>query len=154
MPTSCNNVICWSFLSSTCFGYIRPSSGALDVELQHTVFCTQFVGGWWSWEPLRRSCVRCGWCRATTTNWVQKTICCNLTSNAPDDVRMRPKHVELRKLEQIAFLHQVGISLYFMMKMHGQTTLKLQSVFVSDGPHSPIPPFPPSLLSSNSQDVN
>ena len=29
-------------------------------------------------------------------NLVQKTICCNSTSNAPDDGRMRPKHVELR----------------------------------------------------------
>ena len=48
-----------------CFGYIRPSSGALDVELQHMVFCTEVLVGWWSWEPLRRSCVRCGWCRAT-----------------------------------------------------------------------------------------
>ena len=27
---------------------------------------------------------------------MQKTICCNSTSNAPDDGRMRPKHVELR----------------------------------------------------------
>jgi len=26
----------------------------------------------------------------------EKTICCNLTSNAPDDGRMYPKHVELR----------------------------------------------------------
>ena len=34
-----------------------------------------------------------------STNWVQKTICCNLTSSAPDDGRMRPKHVELRKLQ-------------------------------------------------------
>jgi len=25
-----------------------------------------------------------------------ETICCNLTSIAPDDERMRPKHVELR----------------------------------------------------------
>jgi len=31
-----------------------------------------------------------------TTNSVQKTICCNSTSNAPDDGRMYPKHVELR----------------------------------------------------------
>ena len=31
-----------------CFGYIRPSSGALDVELQHTVFCAEFLDGWWS----------------------------------------------------------------------------------------------------------
>jgi len=29
-------------------------------------------------------------------NSVQKTICCNSTSNAPDDVHMYPKHVELR----------------------------------------------------------
>jgi len=27
---------------------------------------------------------------------VQKTICCNSTSNVPDDGRMNPKHVELR----------------------------------------------------------
>ena len=30
------------------------------------------------------------------TNSVHKTICCNSTSNAPDDGRMYPKHVELR----------------------------------------------------------
>jgi len=29
-------------------------------------------------------------------NSVQKTICCNSTSNAPDDGHMYPKHVELR----------------------------------------------------------
>jgi len=29
-------------------------------------------------------------------NSVQKTTCCNSTSNAPDDGPMRPKHVELR----------------------------------------------------------
>jgi len=43
------------------FGYICPSSGALDVQLQHMVFCTEFLDGWWSWEPLRTSCL---WCRA------------------------------------------------------------------------------------------
>ena len=31
-----------------------------------------------------------------STNSVHKTIFCNSTSNAPDDGRMRPKHVELR----------------------------------------------------------
>ena len=31
-----------------------------------------------------------------TKNSVQKTVCCNITSNAPDDGRMYPKHVELR----------------------------------------------------------
>jgi len=65
MPASCNNVIYRNFFSSTCFGRIRPSSGALAVKLQHMVFCTQFVDGWWSWEPLRRSCVGFVWCRAT-----------------------------------------------------------------------------------------
>ena len=54
----------WCILSSTCFGYIRPSSGALDVELQRMVFCTEFLDGWWSWMLLRRSCLQCGWCRA------------------------------------------------------------------------------------------
>jgi len=29
-------------------------------------------------------------------NSVRKTMCCNSTSNAPDDGRMRPKRVELR----------------------------------------------------------
>jgi len=29
-------------------------------------------------------------------NSVQKTLCCNWTSNAPDDGRIYPKHVELR----------------------------------------------------------
>jgi len=29
-------------------------------------------------------------------NSVQKTICCNSTSNVPDDGGMYPKHVELR----------------------------------------------------------
>ena len=32
-------------------------------------------------------------------NSVQKTICCKSTSNAPDDGRMHPKHVELRKCQ-------------------------------------------------------
>ena len=31
-----------------------------------------------------------------STNSVQKTICCNSTSNSPDDGRLYPKHVELR----------------------------------------------------------
>jgi len=34
-----------------------------------------------------------------STNWVQKTICCNLTSSAPDEERMRPKHVEIKKIQ-------------------------------------------------------
>jgi len=34
-----------------------------------------------------------------STNWVQKTICCNLTFSAPDDGSMRPKHVEIKELQ-------------------------------------------------------
>jgi len=34
--------------ADSAFGYIRPSSGALDVELQHMVICIEFLGGWWS----------------------------------------------------------------------------------------------------------
>jgi len=30
------------------------------------------------------------------TNSVQKTMCCNSTSNAPEDGRLYPKYVELR----------------------------------------------------------
>ena len=48
----------------------------------------------------------------------------NLTSSAPDDGRIRPKHVELRKLQYIKMLHQVGISLCFLMKIHGEITFK------------------------------
>jgi len=33
-------------------------------------------------------------------NSVQKTICCNSTSNAPDNGRMYPKHVEVRIYQQ------------------------------------------------------
>jgi len=38
-------------------------------------------------------------------NSVQKIICCNSTSNIPDDGRMYPKHVDLR----IYQLYQNGI---------------------------------------------
>jgi len=54
-----------------------PSSGALDVELQHMVFCTEFVDGWWSWEPLCRSCVWCGRCRATIISFYNTSYLVN-----------------------------------------------------------------------------
>ena len=99
----------WCILSSTCYRCIRPSSGASDVKLQHTVFCTEFVDGRWSWEPLRRLCGRC---RATQSHGTVRTIHttsaaalkptvhpqtqCRKPYAAPDDGRMCPKHVELR----------------------------------------------------------
>ena len=120
----------------TCFGRIRPSSGTLGVKMQHMVFCTEFVDGWWSWDGVDGA-VRLAVARHhpnrthdlhsgsqdnhPSTNSVQKTICSILTSIAPDDGRMRPKHI-------ITLLHQVGISHYFMMKMHGQTILKLERI--------------------------
>jgi len=87
--------VVWCILSSTCFG-IRPSSEALDVELQRMVLCTEFVDG-----PLRRSHqthdLRSGsQDHHPSRNSVQKTICCNSTCNAPDDGCMYPKYIERR----------------------------------------------------------
>jgi len=59
------------------------------------------------WMGGGRSCIRCGTHRIhdlssgsqdhhPSKNSAQKTICCSSTSNAPDDGRMYPKHVELR----------------------------------------------------------
>ena len=52
---------------------------------------------------LESRCVVCGYgadgdARRTSPSKssVQKTICCNSTSNAPDDGHMYPKHVEPR----------------------------------------------------------
>ena len=53
------------------------------------VFCTEFVDGWWSWEPLRGSCVRCGHhphayapetCRAKNTS-IKLPCCIKLAFN-------------------------------------------------------------------------
>jgi len=30
------------------------------------VYIHEFLGGWWSWEPLCRSCIRLGLCCATS----------------------------------------------------------------------------------------
>ena len=111
--------------------YIRPSSETSDVELQHIVFCSEFLDALWSWEPLRRSCVRWGWCRATSAPYTWPTQ------------RLRMLHFNVWcswwwayvletcrakiTLIKITLLHQVGISNYFLRKMHGQTTLKLST---------------------------
>jgi len=44
---------------------------------------------------------------------VQKTICCNSTSNVPDNGRMYLKHAELRIINKITLLYQVDIPHYF-----------------------------------------
>ena len=52
---------------------------------------------------------------------------------------------------KINLLHQVGISNYFMSKMHGQTTLKFSYIYYSFSPHVPHAPptSPPLILSPN-----
>jgi hypothetical protein len=84
------NVIYWCSFTSTCFGRLRPSSGALDRVLQLTVFCTQFVAGRLSGQPVRRPCVQCGGlCSSSTLHTVR--------ARAPDYGRKYRKHVELKK---------------------------------------------------------
>jgi len=64
-------------LESRCVGRVYGAEGAVPPHRTH---------------DLRSGCQD----HRPTTNSVQKTIRCNSTSNAPDDGRMRPKHVELR----------------------------------------------------------
>ena len=69
-------------------------------------------------------CSMCGWCRAwhhpqrthdlrsgsqdhhPSKNSVQKTICCNSTSNTPDDGRMYPKHLVASSWHFTLFLEE------------------------------------------------
>jgi len=52
----------------------------------------------WTGDGLENRCVSrvYGTDGAVRLHQPQKTICCNSTSNAPDDGRMYPKHVKLR----------------------------------------------------------
>ena len=86
----------WCILSVTCFGYVRPSSGALDVELQHMVFCTEFLDGWWS-SLLRRSCVQCRWCRAVPCT-VQTTYAAALKTTTHPKTRCRKPYAATQHL--------------------------------------------------------
>jgi len=63
-----------SGLESRCIGRVYGADGAWHAHVLHS--------GSQDHHPSKNS--------------VQKTICFNLTSNAPDDGRMRPKHAELR----------------------------------------------------------
>ena len=60
------------------------------------VFCTEFLDGWWSLEPLRGLCtVRMLPIRPSSGALdveSQNMVFCDSTSNAPDDGRMYPKH--------------------------------------------------------------
>jgi len=69
-------------LESHCIGRVYGADGAVRVTRHH---------------PQRKHDLRSGsQDHHPSKNSVQKTICCNSTSNSPDDGRMRPKHVELR----------------------------------------------------------
>jgi len=68
----------------------------------------EFLGGWWSWEPPRRSCFQCGWCRDGADGAVRLALSSwdvvvrvndqlkHSASNAPGDGHIYPKHVEPR----------------------------------------------------------
>jgi len=49
-----------------------------------------------------------------STNSVQKTICCNSTSNAPNDGCMYPKHVELRKNTSVKLPSCAKLAFHFI----------------------------------------
>jgi len=79
-------------LESRCVGRVYGADGAVRVARHH---------------PHRKHDLRSGFQdHHPSKNSVRKTICCNSTSNAPDDGRMYPKHVELRiQLHQVGILH-------------------------------------------------
>ena len=69
-------------LENHCVGRVYGADGAVGLARHH---------------PHRTHDLRSGsQDHHLSKNSVQKTICCNPTSNAPDDGHMSPKHVELR----------------------------------------------------------
>jgi len=67
-------------LESRCLGRVYGADGAVAQNHPHRTHILR--SGSQDHHPSKNS--------------VQKTIRCNTTSNAPDDGRMYPKHVELR----------------------------------------------------------
>ena len=81
----------------------RHVSGTYAHHQEHqTLSCSVWFPApsfWMSCGGLDSRCVGrvCAAALKTTTHpKTRKTICCNSTSNAPDDRRVYPKHVELR----------------------------------------------------------
>jgi len=66
-------------LESRCVGGVYGADGAVRHHPHRT-------------HDIRNGCLD----HHPSKNSVQKTVHCNSTSNAPDDWRMYPKHVELR----------------------------------------------------------
>jgi len=69
-------------LDSCCVGRVYGADGAVRLARYHPHRTHDLGSGSHDHYPSKNS--------------VQKTICCNSTSNAPDDGRMYPKHVDLR----------------------------------------------------------
>ena len=69
-------------LESRCVGRVYGADGAVRVARHHPHHKHDLRSGSQDHQPSKNS--------------VQKTICCNSISNAPNDGRMYPKHVELR----------------------------------------------------------
>jgi len=49
-----------------------PMVGSTCTLFLHA-WITEFLDGWWSYRPLRRSCVRCWWCRASSAPYTRPT---------------------------------------------------------------------------------
>jgi len=67
---------------SRCVGRVYGAYGAVRLARHHTHRTHDLRSGSQNHHPSKNS--------------MQKTIRCNSTSNAPDDGRIYPKHVELR----------------------------------------------------------
>jgi len=70
-------------LENRCVGRVYGADCVVRVARHHPHRTHDLRGGSQDHHPSKYS--------------VQKTICCNSTSNVPDDGLMYPKHIELRK---------------------------------------------------------
>jgi len=68
-------------LESLCVGHVYGVDGAVRLAQHHPHRTHDLRSGFQDHHPSKNS--------------VQETMRCNSTSNAPDDGRMYPKHVEL-----------------------------------------------------------
>jgi len=63
-----------------------------------------FWMGWWSWQPLCRSCVRCGWCRAAQNHKLQLNIQCSWWwAYVPETCRAKYTSIKLPSCIKLAF---------------------------------------------------
>ena len=69
-------------LESRCVGHVCGDDVAVRLARHHPHGTHDLCSGSQDHHPSK--------------NWVQKTVCCNSTSNGPNDGRKYPKRVELR----------------------------------------------------------